>query len=342
MTWLSDSVLKRLREVAELPDLSQTNYRCIRKIASGGMGSIFLVEDTALNRNAALKALNIPDPDEDLSRRMLAEAKIIARLEHPGIVPVHDVGTLPDGRIFYTMKFVQGERLDHHVAGLKGIPEKLRVFQKICQAVAFAHSRSIIHRDLKPENIMVGDFGEVLVMDWGVAKILKDSLSKEKKAGQEPIADNSDQAPAIQISEHETQAGSVIGTPAYMAPEQAAGNVNKIDERSDIYALGVILKQILNHHSEENGEHRTRPTKLPKQLVSIYKKALSQKRSQRYQTASAMEEDTERFLLGQSVSAYKENPLEVFIRWVKKNNFIVILILTYIIIRFFVYFLYRL
>ena len=116
--------------------------------------------------------IGIIDSSGELSARLLREAKIIARLEHPGIVPVHDVGTLPDGRVFYTMKLVQGQRLDQHAAELGGVPERLRTFQKICEAVSFAHAHDVVHRDLKPQNIMVGRFGEVLVMDWGLAKLL--------------------------------------------------------------------------------------------------------------------------------------------------------------------------
>ena len=116
--------------------------------------------------------LGIVDSSGELGARLLREAKIIAQLEHPGIVPVHDVGTLPDGRVFYTMKLVQGRRLDQQREELGGVPERLRTFQKICEAVSFAHAHNVLHRDLKPQNIMVGPFGEVLVMDWGLAKLL--------------------------------------------------------------------------------------------------------------------------------------------------------------------------
>jgi len=172
MTWLSDKTLNHLRKVTNLPDLSNTKYKCLQKVASGGMGTIYVAEDTQLHRKIALKILDIPDPDGDLAQRMQQEAYIIAVLEHPSIVPIHDVGTLPDGRIFYTMKFVKGRTLTNEVKKSTAMPEFLRIFQKLCEGVAFAHSHDIIHRDLKPENIMVGDFGEVLVMDWGLAKLL--------------------------------------------------------------------------------------------------------------------------------------------------------------------------
>lgn len=195
---LSDGQIARLREVVEQPDLSGTRYRLLEQIGRGGMGSVFLAEDTVLERRVALKVLHAGDDSVD---RLLEEARILARLEHPGIVPVHDAGTLAEGRVFYTMKYVQGSRL----APSRG---SLAMFQKICEAVAFAHAHGVIHRDLKPGNIMVGLFGEVLVMDWGVA------------------------AP-----------GTVMGTEGFMAPEQARGG--EVDSRADVYSLGAILRFLL-------------------------------------------------------------------------------------------------
>src|SRR5579862_7906516 len=177
MKWLSDQALDRLRVAVEMPDLSGTSYVLLGKLGAGGMGGVFRVEDTALGRQVALKVIGIADSSGEFGARLLREAKIIAQLEHPGIVPVHDVGMLPDGRVFYTMKLVQGRRLDHYRDELTTLPERLRIFQKICDAVAFAHAHRVLHRDLKPQNIMVGRFGEVLVMDWGLAKLLNAEAS---------------------------------------------------------------------------------------------------------------------------------------------------------------------
>ena len=170
---ISDRVLARLKTAAELPDLSATRYRLIEEIGRGGLGVVYLAEDAELGRQVAIKIL-------DDAR----EARVLASLEHPGIVPVHEAGRLADGRCYYAMKLIRGTRLDVFLEGAGHLPDRLRLFQRICEPVAFAHSRGVVHRDLKPSNIMVGEFGEVLVMDWGAPD---------------------------------------VGTPAFMAPEQSAG-----------------------------------------------------------------------------------------------------------------------
>ena len=157
------------------------------------------------------------------------------RLEHPGIVPVHDAGVLPDGRPYYTMKRVQGRRLDEHVANA-GISDRLRIFLRICDAVAFAHAHGVLHRDLKPSNVMVGPFGEVLVMDWGLSKLMAEDGQRNRGPG--------NPARGVQrrrAREHRT--GSILGTPGYMAPEQRSGEA--LDQRADVYSLGAILRFLL-------------------------------------------------------------------------------------------------
>src|SRR5689334_18747532 len=171
MKWLSDAVLDHLCQIADAPDLSGTKYELVEKIAQGGMAIVYLARDRDLDRPVALKILADLPFDPQAKSRMVNEARIIARLEHPGIVPVHDSGVLPDGRLYYAMKLVRGKRLDEHVGPTTPLSDVLRIFEKICEAVAFAHAQGVIHRDLKPQNIMVGSFGEVLVMDWGVAKV---------------------------------------------------------------------------------------------------------------------------------------------------------------------------
>jgi eukaryotic-like serine/threonine-protein kinase len=159
---VSDSVLDHLRHVAALPDLTGTRYELEAEIGRGGMGVVYAARDRQLDRRVALKVLD---------SALAGEAQLIARLEHPAIVPIYETGTLPDGRAFYAMKLVAGARLDHYLAGAPSLGERLRAIRRIGEALAFAHVRGVIHRDLKPQNVMVGEFGEVYAMDWGVEAV---------------------------------------------------------------------------------------------------------------------------------------------------------------------------
>ncbi len=349
MSWLSDNVLNHLRSVAEHPDLSHTKYRCLEKVATGGMATVYLAEDTELRRPLALKVLTAADSRGDLAERMMQEARIIAALEHPSIVPIHDVGVLPDGRVFYTMKFVKGRRLDEHIQNTPSLPERLRLFQKLCEAVAFAHSRGIIHRDLKPENIMVGDFGEVLVMDWGLAKLLAADDAKSE-IDSSTIQSKVRVRSPTKLSSQATEHGTVMGTPAYMSPEQGRGEVKQIDERSDVYALGAILFFLITNTPpnafdpmQEHQQLRPRQIndKIPKAIEAICLTALSPSKENRFASARELSEDVERFLNGQAVTSYHESPLEKLARWVKKNKFVVSLLLVYVVMRFLIYFVGR-
>ncbi len=344
MPWLSDNLLRRLQNVTDTPDLSATKYRLLEKFAAGGMGTIYLAEDTQLQRRVALKVLHTPDSSGALAERMLREARIIARLEHPGIVPVHDVGELHDGRVFYVMKFVQGRRLDEYARQERELPKRLRLFQKICEAVAFAHSHGVLHRDLKPENIMVGAFGEVLVMDWGLAKVLEQSVKDEdgKLWMVDGFASNAQPA-----TSNQTQHGTIMGTPAYMSPEQRRGAIEQIDQRSDVFALGVILSFLLNTEAaglSSNGENHSLKsqgaprTRVPKQLRAIYAKATATDKTQRYETAQALAADVERFLNGLAVSSYAENAFEKLWRWIRKFQFMILLVLVYLLVRVVLFF----
>jgi serine/threonine protein kinase len=198
---LSDRVVDHLLGVMEAPDLSATRYQLVEEVGRGGMGIVYLVHDPTLGRKVALKVLHDP-----------GEARTLASLEHPGIVPVHEVGALPDGRAYYAMKFVEGTRLDAYQASAPSLTDRLRTFLRVCEPVAFAHSRGVIHRDLKPENIIIGAFGEVLVLDWGVAGKL------------------------------DRPASTIAGTNGYMAPEQLTGLTNV---RTDVFSLGKLLQYLL-------------------------------------------------------------------------------------------------
>ena len=319
MNWLSDSALDRLRSVADMPDLNGTGYVLVDKLGEGGMGGVYRVEDTALGRQVALKVIGIVDSSGEFTARLLREARIIAQLEHPGIVPVHDVGTLPDGRVFYTMKLVQGQRLDQRTAELGGVPERLRTFQKICEAVSFAHARSVLHRDLKPQNIMVGPFGEVLVMDWGLAKLLNTESSSDAEEARKIPGDHTSDAGT---AESDTAHGAVLGTPGYMAPEQARGEVAKVGKRADVYSLGAVLTFLLGGSNS-----------IPKALAAIGNKATAADPEQRYASVQELADDITHYLDGLPVRAYPEGPLTRLWRWLVKNRAWILLIVSYLLMR---------
>src|SRR5438046_5276776 len=218
MDWLSDSMMERLRQVIDWPDFTATRYELLEEIGRGGMGTVYLARDKHLDRKVAVKVLNVCEKAEGAAR-MAHEARILAQLEHPGIVPVHDVGGLPDGRVYYAMKKVAGCRLDEYARSHPGLPGLLRLFCRITEPVAFAHAHGIVHRDLKPANIMVGTFGEVLVLDWGVAKALDsprvDAGTSDGRDGDAPsTAGAASLAPAL--PGNRTARGVVIGTRDYM------------------------------------------------------------------------------------------------------------------------------
>ncbi|MEK6406673.1 MAG: serine/threonine-protein kinase [Acidobacteriota bacterium] len=361
MTWLSDNAVQRLREEADLPDLGSSKYLVVHKLGSGGMGTVYLAQDVDLGRKVAVKVMNVAEQTGALAARMTREARIVALLEHPSIVPIHDVGALDDGRVFYAMKLVQGARLDEFAIGATSLSDLLRIFQKVCEAVAFAHTRGVIHRDLKPENIMVGPFGEVLVMDWGVAKVLSHpgaevaagSREKSINLGVIEDADLVATLPLIDAgSPSDTSSGTVIGTPAYMAPEQALGKTELLDQRTDVYALGAVLYFLLTSRppSEfarpaDDRETHSRPlhpreinSKIPRAVEAICLKAMSEQRDARYASAEEIAGEVIRFLDGQPVSAYRENIFEKAGRWLSRNRFIVLLIVAYLIMRLIVFF----
>ncbi|HET8780774.1 MAG TPA: serine/threonine-protein kinase [Pyrinomonadaceae bacterium] len=335
MKWLSDSKVSHLRAVVNDPDFSGTKYTFVKELARGGMGTVYLAEDAELNRQVAIKVLSTPEMTDDLRRRMIREAQIIARLEHPGIVPVHDVGVLPDGRVFYAMKFVRGVRLDEYAASTSSTRERLRKFQAVCDAVAFAHAHGVIHRDLKPQNIMIGSFGEVLVLDWGVAKILREDPSVSSEA------DTLMLPPDGTKKEIDTAHGTVIGTRQYMSPEQARGEIDQLDERSDIFSLGAVFYFLLTDHEPADEKPRAVNPKVSKPAEAICLKAMSRDRANRYASATELSTDVSRLLDAEPISAYRENAYEKVSRWVGKNRFLVLLVLAYLLMRIFFIFTSR-
>ena len=345
MKFLSDSALERLREGADVPDLAGTRYRLLDRIARGGMGVVYAAQDEPLQRRVALKVLDLPGTDGDLANRLIREARVLAALEHPGIVPVHDVGTLVDGRVFYTMKFVEGQRLDKYIESVTSFPDRLRIFLRICDAVAFAHARGVLHRDLKPANIMVGPFGEVLVMDWGLAKILRgEASSRAPKADSEATVFEKPGQPARPADATEvsvlTGHGTVMGTPGYMSPEQARGEVEHLDARCDIYSLGALLRFLLTGQPETAFHSGVR--RLDKSLAAICAKSTSVSPSERYPSVQEMALDVSRYLDGLAVGAHRESILEKAARFYRRYRFFILLIAAYLAMRvLIVFFLHR-
>ncbi len=319
MTPLSDAQLDSLRTAFLTPDLLGTKYRLVRQIGSGGMATVWAAEDLELGRTVALKTLDTEDGETGLGQRLIQEARVLARLEHPGLVPVHDLGTLPDGRPYYVMKIVEGARLDAHVRALPSLAERLHLFNRLCEPVAFAHAQGVLHRDLKPQNVMAGPFGEVLVLDWGLAKL----IGEPEQAG---TAEHSGKAGM-------TGAGAVLGTPGFMAPEQELGDPGAIDIRTDVYGLGAILKFLLEAPGLAGGSNR--------RLDAIVAKAMAPAPACRYLDVPSLMADIAAYLEGSPLSAYRERIWERLIRIARRHRVALGLLLAYLLARVFVFFSYQ-
>jgi serine/threonine-protein kinase len=319
-------------------------FRVLRPHAQGGLGAVFVALDTELHREVALKQILDHHADEPTSRqRFLIEAEITGGLEHPGIVPVYGLGNYGDGRPFYAMRFIKGDSLKeaierfHADESLKKDPGRrslelrklLRRFTDVCNAIDYAHSRGVLHRDIKPGNIIVGRYGETLVVDWGLAKAL----------GQvEPGVDSGERTliPSSASGSAETLPGSALGTPAYMSPEQAFGDLDRLGPRSDVYSLGATLYCLLigrpPAEGDEIGELLRRvqrggfPT--PRQLDSsidpaleaVCLRAMATNPEDRYPTCRALAEDIERWMADEAVSAWREPLLRQARRWARRHR----------------------
>jgi serine/threonine protein kinase len=335
MSGLSDAAVDRLRAAAAHPDAAgagdaardpgrqrSERYELLDEIGRGGMGVVYRALDRDLGREVAIKVPHEAGSSA-LERRLRNEAHVLASLEHPGIVPIHDVGRFADGRLFYVMKYVRGRTLRQHLGEFGGLNDRLRVFERVCEPVAFAHAHGCIHRDLKPDNVMLGAFGEVMVMDWGVARLA--------------TADTELSAPADAWAPDGTQPGTVVGTVGYMAPEQARGSSVAIDQRADVYSLGAILYLLLTGEAPPRDSDPVaairRRAGLPRPLRSICARALAADPGNRYATVAELADDVSRFQSGLAVAAHEETIVDRTVRFGRTYRTAILLVLAYLVMR---------
>jgi serine/threonine-protein kinase len=319
-------------------------FRVLRPHARGGLGAVFVALDSELHREVALKQILDQHADDPISRqRFILEAEVTGGLEHPGIVPVYGLGTYGDGRPYYTMRFIRGDSLKeaidrfHRDEALKRDPSRrslelrklLRRFLDVCNAIEYAHSRGVLHRDIKPGNVIVGKHGETLVVDWGLAKA----------RGRDAAEDISDERPLVPSSASgtaETLPGSALGTPAYMSPEQAQGDLEGLGPRSDVYSLGATLYCLLNGRppveaddvgavlrAVQRGEltpPRQIDPSLDRAVEAVCLKAMARRPDDRYSTPKALADDIERWMADEPASAYREPLASRAGRWARRHR----------------------
>jgi serine/threonine protein kinase len=356
MSSVSPAVSRDVHSDALL-NANKAKYEYVGEIAQGGMGRIVAVRDRSLRRRVAMKLLISPTgkPLRQQVDRLVAEAQTTGQLEHPNIVPVHDVGIYQDNKYYFTMKLVKGNTLKDifrrlHKPDAVGneqysLQRLLAIFQQIANGLGFAHSRGVIHRDLKPDNIMIGEFGEVLIMDWGIAKLVQqtpEAISPDVQG--ENVFSN--EFTGIDSQEKDgTVVGTIAGTVGYMSPEQARGEIDKLDARTDIFSLGAMLYEMLAGSPPNNQptvkerlkaaakEERIdtpatrirktsshRGARIPREVAAIAMKAISPKQADRYQSAGEFFDDIQRYLEGHSVKACPDTVVQLATKWIKRNR----------------------
>jgi serine/threonine-protein kinase len=317
-------------------------FRVLRPHARGGLGAVFVALDTELHREVALKQIHDDHADDAISRqRFLVEAEVTGGLEHPGIVPVYGLGTYDDGRPYYAMRFIRGDSLKetiqrfHDEPALKAEPGRrslelrklLRRFIDVCNAIDYAHSRGVLHRDIKPSNIIVGKHGETLVVDWGLAKATGRA---------EPAAEERTLVPSLSSGSAETLPGSVLGTPAYMSPEQARGDLEHLGPQSDVYSLGATLYCILTGKPPLEGDDvgellrmsqrgeflrpRQHDATIDPALEAVCLNAMALSPHDRYATPRLLVEDIERWMADEPVNAWREPWKRRLLRWLTRHR----------------------
>jgi len=318
-------------------------FRVLRPHARGGLGAVFVALDTELHREVALKQILEQHADDPTSRaRFLLEAEVTGGLEHPGVVPVYGLGTYGDGRPYYAMRFIRGDSLKeaidqfHADAALKKEPGRrslelrmlLRRFTDVCNAIEYAHSRGVLHRDIKPGNIIVGKHGETLVVDWGLAKPLG-RVEPGSESGERTLM------PSTASGSAETLPGSALGTPAYMSPEQAEGDLERLGTRSDVYSLGATLYCLLTGKPPFEGElgevmrcvqkgqfepPRALDPSVDRALEAVCLKAMAHKTDNRYASPRVLAEDVERWMADEPVTAWREPRARKLVRWLTRHR----------------------
>ncbi|MGE0545696.1 MAG: protein kinase [Kofleriaceae bacterium] len=299
-------------------------YTLEHELARGGMGRIWIARDARLSRRVAIK--EVIEPSALHARRFERELSLTSRLQHPSIVSIHDAGTWSDGTPFYVMKLVNGEPLARIIARTSTLDDRLALLPHgvaLVDALAYAHAQGIVHRDLKPDNVLVGDFGETVVIDWGLAKDLRASGSE-----------SSDVTPTARAGLEGTLGGEVLGTPRYMSPEQALGDA--VDERADVYALGAVLYHMLSGSHPHDGTSvdevlvnaitcaplplASRAPGVPPDLIAIVEKAMARGPEDRYANAGELAADLKRFHSGQLVGAHRYSLRQLLWRWLRKHR----------------------
>jgi len=312
-------------------------YTVLGEIARGGVGAILKARDIDLGRDIAMKVLlDKHQGREELTNRFVEEAQVGGQLQHPGILPVYELGLLPDQRPYFTMKLIKGKTLGALLKERSELAENrqslVAIFEKICQAMAYAHARGVVHRDLKPANIMVGSFGELKIIDWGFAKVLPRGgvADESREENEEPISEISiiETVRTMGGDGSQSVAGSVMGTPAYMSPEQAMGRVERLDERSDVFSLGAILCEVLTgkppyagppeevilqalRADQEDAIERLDRCGADKQLISITKSCLQAGRAKRPANAEKLADAVHRYVMSVEERAHQSDLAKV-------------------------------